>query len=163
MAIKDAKREQTKSQQDNFSPEMIELEEENRLLKETVTQLRNEIDRYRSPALLVAELAEVTERDGRRMAIIRVPNGNKFLVDVSNDAKNLKSGGSIIVEQKNLTVIDTIQEGTKYNIEQFVIIDKPSITWEQIGGLKEQINEIQEVVELPLKKPQAGILVRKTT
>jgi proteasome regulatory subunit len=130
------------------------LEEENRLLKETVGQLRSEIDRYRTPALLVAELAEITVRDGRRMAIIRVPNGNKFLVDVSNDAKNLKPGTSIIVEQKNLTVIDSIEDGNKYNVEQFVIIDKPNITWDQIGGLQEQIREIQEVVELPLKKPE---------
>jgi proteasome regulatory subunit len=152
MATKDAKRDEGKPKA--FSPEMTDLEEENRLLRETVAQLRNEIDRYRSPALLVAELAEVLERDGRRMAVIRVPNGNKFLVDVSNDAKLGIPGSSIIVEQKNLTVIDSIQEGTKYNVEQFVIIDKPTITWDQIGGLKEQINDIQEVVELPLKKPE---------
>ena len=151
MAIKDAKREATKT---GFAPELNDLEEENRLLRETVTQLRSEIDRYRSPALLVAELAETIQRDGRRMAIIRVPNGNKFLVDVSNDAKLGQSGSSIIVEQKNLTVIDSIQEGTKYNVEQFVIMDKPTITWDRIGGLKEQINEIVEVVELPLKKPE---------
>lgn len=149
MAVKDAKREEA-----TVSPAVEILEEENRLLKETVSQLRNEIDRYRTPALLVAELAELVKRDDREMAIIRVPNGNKFLVDVSNDATNLKSGASIIVEQKNLTVIDSIQEGTKYNVEQFVIIDKPSIAWEQIGGLKDQIREIQEVVELPLKKPE---------
>jgi proteasome regulatory subunit len=149
MAVKDAKREEVPS-----NPAIQALEEENRLLKETVGQLRSEIDRYRTPALLVAELAEITVRDGRRMAIIRVPNGNKFLVDVSNDAKNLKPGTSIIVEQKNLTVIDSIEEGNKYNVEQFVIIDKPNITWDQIGGLQEQIREIQEVVELPLKKPE---------
>jgi proteasome regulatory subunit len=149
MAVKDAKREET-----TINPAVEVLEEENRLLKETVSQLRNEIDRYRTPALLVAELAELVKRDDREMAIIRVPNGNKFLVDVSNDATNLKAGGSIIVEQKNLTVIDSINEGTKYNVEQFVIIDKPSISWEQIGGLKDQIREIQEVVELPLKKPE---------
>jgi proteasome regulatory subunit len=151
MAVKDAKR--TESRPD-FSSNFVELEEENRLLKETVTQLRNEIDRYRSPALLVAELAETVQKDNRKMAIIRVPNGNKFLVDVSNDAKGLSPGASIIVEQKNLTVIDSIKEGTKYNIEQFVIIDKPTISWEMIGGLHDQVRDIQEVVELPLKKPE---------
>jgi proteasome regulatory subunit len=150
MATKDAKRAKEYTETSDFA----DVEEENRLLKETVTQLRNEIDRFRAPALLVAELAEVIQRDGRKMAIIRVPNGNKFLVDVSNDAKDLRPGGSIVVEQKNLTVIDTIHEGAKYNVEQFVIIDKPNIAWEQIGGLKDQIRDIQEVVELPLKKPE---------
>jgi len=148
MAIKEAKREETQ----NAVTQM--LEEENRLLKETVAQLRNEIDRFRSPALLVAELAEIIDRDNKKMAIIRVPNGNKFLVEVSSDATKLKNGCSIIVEQKNLTVIDSIQEGTKYNVEQFVIIDKPNVSWEQIGGLSQQVRDIHEVVELPLKKPE---------
>jgi proteasome regulatory subunit len=116
--------------------------------------LRGELDRFRTPALLVAELSDLLERDGRKMAIIKVPNGNKFLVDVSAEAKKLSPGCSILVEQKNLTVIDYIQEGTKYNVEQFVIIDKPNIPWEMVGGLQEQIRDIQEVVELPLKRPE---------
>lgn len=130
------------------------LEEENNLLRQSIGQLRQELDRFRSPALLVAELLELITRDGHQLAIIRVPNGNKFLVDVSSDAKALKPGSSIIVEQKNLTVIDGIQEGTKHQVEQFVIIDKPDVTWEQVGGLARQVREIQEVVELPLKKPE---------
>jgi proteasome regulatory subunit len=152
MAIKEAKREETSTPQ--TSPLIMHLEEENRSLRELVGQLRAEVERYRSPALLVAELGELIERDGRQMAIIRVPNGNKFLVEVSNDAQNLRPGGSIVVEQKNLTVLDSIHEGTKYNVEQFVIIDKPNITWQSIGGLDSQVLEIQEVVELPLKHPE---------
>jgi len=149
----EVKGDKTKESMQPTSPAM-ELEEENRMLRETVTQLRTEVERFRAPALLVAELAEIVMRDNRRMAIIRVPNGNKFLVDVSQDARDLIAGSSIIVEQKNLTVIDTINEGNNYNAEQFVIIERPKIGWEQIGGLKEQIRDIQEVVELPLKKPE---------
>jgi proteasome regulatory subunit len=93
-------------------------------------------------------------RDGKQMAIIRVPNGNKFLVDVSIDAKRLAPSTSVIVEQKNLTIIDAITETARGAVDQFVIIDKPKVPWSHIGGLKEQINEIQEVVELPLKKPE---------
>lgn len=130
------------------------LEQENQLLRQTVSQLRDEVDRYRNPALLVADLIDLVQRDSRQMAVIRVPNGNKFLVDISKDAKNLKAGTSIIVEQKNLTIIDTINEGSNFSVEQFVIIDKPDIRWEDIGGLKQQIQEIQEVIELPLKKPE---------
>ena len=35
-----------------------------------------------------------------------------------------------------------------------MIIEKPSIRWEDIGGLKVQEKEIKEVIELPLKKPK---------
>ena len=42
----------------------------------------------------------------------------------------------------------------KFNIEKYVIVEKPTISWKEIGGLDKQINEIKEVVELPLKKPE---------
>ncbi len=42
----------------------------------------------------------------------------------------------------------------KFNVEKYVIIENPTVSWKDIGGLDKQINEIQEVVELPLKKPE---------
>jgi len=39
-------------------------------------------------------------------------------------------------------------------LRRFVIIEKPKTTWSEVGGLTAQIDEIKEVVELPLKKPE---------
>ncbi len=125
-------------------------EQENRILKETVFQLKMELDRFRAPALMLAEVVEVYENT----AIIRVPNGNKFLVNISSSVKNLKSGDTITVEQKNLTIIDKIEKERKIEVDQFVIIDKPKIQWTEIGGLEQQEQELREVIELPLKKPE---------
>jgi len=149
MGIQDAHRDDV----DDLS-QVSALEQENQLLRQTVSQLREEVDRFRNPALLVAEIVDLVVKEGKEMAIVRVPNGNKFLVDISTDAGELKPGMSVVVEQKNLTVIEPINEGSNYSVEQFVIIDKPTISWKDIGGLKNQINEIREVVELPLKKPE---------
>lgn len=131
-----------------------DLHEENRILKETIRQLRMELDRYRTPAFLIAEVSEVMIEDEQRQAIIKVPNGNRFLVDVSSDVDNLKSGDTVTVEQKNLTVLDKIKRTKNFDVEQFVIMEKPTIKWSDIGGLKHQIEEVKEVVELPLKKPE---------
>ncbi len=126
------------------------IEQENRILRETVFQLKMELDRFRTPALMLAEVSDVMEKT----AIIKLPNGNKFLVNVSNTLKDLKIGDIVTVEQKNLTVIDKIDKETKVEVEQFVIIEQPHVSWDQIGGLKEQENELKEVVELPLTKPE---------
>lgn len=129
-----------------------DIQEENRILKETIRQLRMELDRYRTPAFLIAEVSEVMNKD--QQAIIKVPNGNRFLVDVSSDVEKLRAGDTVTVEQKNLTVLDKINRTKAFDVEQFVIMEKPMINWSDIGGLKRQINEIKEVVELPLKKPE---------
>jgi len=39
-------------------------------------------------------------------------------------------------------------------VEKFVIIEKPKESWKDIGGLQNEIREVKEVIELPLKKPE---------
>jgi len=131
-------------------PYHVDLEEENRILREALNQLKGEVDKYRSPALLVSEVVDIIDEK----AIIRLPNGNSFLVDISKKIGKLVPGDSIVVEQKNLTVIDKIQSNKKFNVEKFVIIEKPTMSWNDVGGLEDQTREIKEVVELPLKKPE---------
>lgn len=133
-----------------YSTETDQLEEENRVLRETVNKLKYEIERFKNPPLMICEVCEIL---GDK-ALIRIPNGNQFLVNVAKDSGEIKAGDSVLVEQKNLTIIEKHNTIKKFDVEKFVIIDKPELSWEQIGGLKEQIQEIQEVVELPLKKPK---------
>jgi len=134
----------------SYDRTLEDVEQENLLLKETIFQLKMELDRFRAPALMLAETVEVI----KDRAIIKVPNGNKFLVNVSSTIKKLKSGETVTVEQKNLTVVDKISRERKVEVEQFVIMDKPEIKWSDIGGLDQQEMEIKEVIELPLKKPE---------
>jgi len=127
-----------------------ELEDENKLLKETVGQLRNELDRFKTPPLMLCEVREVIEKN----AIIKVPNGNQFFVCISESCLDIVSGDSVLVDQKNLNIIKKYYKNKSFNVEQFVIVEKPDTSFNDIGGLKKQINEIKEVVELPLKKPE---------
>ncbi|MGM5481641.1 MAG: AAA family ATPase [Nanobdellota archaeon] len=134
-----------------FDTASRDVEQENRLLRETISQLKHELDRYRSPALLVAELVELVDE---HHAMIVMPNGNKFFVDMAQSFDNLRPGDSVLVEQKNLTIVDKVATNRKFNVEQFVIVEKPDTKWKDVGGLDKQAREVQEVVELPLKKPE---------
>lgn len=126
------------------------LEQENRLLRETIFQLKTELDKFRSPALMLAELVE----HKGDTALIRVPNGNRFQVKVSNDVQDLRPGDVVTVEQKNLTVVEKLDRDNNVEVDKFVIIDKPTLSWDQIGGLKDEERDLREVIELPLKKPE---------
>jgi proteasome regulatory subunit len=131
------------------------LEEENRILRETVENLKEELSRFKRNPLMVCEVSEIVE-DG---AIIRIPNGNSFLVSVSSDCKDLRAGDWVVAEQKNLTVIRKINDNRKFDVEKFVIIKKPDMSWADIGGLEEQIEEIKEVIEAPLLRPDLFLKV----
>lgn len=133
----------------SYSSNINELEEENRILKETINHLKNEMDRFRTPPLMLCEIREVLGSN----AIIKVPNGNQFFVCVSESCKNIKAGDSVLVDQKNLNVIKKFAKNKSFNVEKFVILEKPQTKFKDIGGLDKQVLEIKEVVELPLLKP----------
>ncbi len=133
-----------------YSVETSQLEEENKILKQTLEHMKGEIKKFQTPPLMVAE---IKEKAGENY-LIKLNNGNEFYVTASTNVGLLKPGDSVLVEQKNLTIIRKINTSTAFNVEKFVIIEKPTITWKEIGGLEKQTNEIQEVIELPLKKPE---------
>ena len=126
------------------------LEEQNTVLKENVGKLRNELERYKKSPLMICEVREIYGNQ----AIIKIPNGNQFFVEVSSDCEKLKAGDSVLVEQKNLVVIGKIAAHNNFDVEKFVIVENPNVSWKEIGGLQKQIDELREVVELPLRKPE---------
>jgi proteasome regulatory subunit len=125
------------------------LEEENKVLKETVNKLKEEVDRLKQPPLMVCEVLDII---GDK-AVIRIPNGNQFYVTFNPELK-IVAGDSVLCDQKNLNIVKKIDTSKKFNVEKFVIIEKPDTKWDMIGGLALQETEIKEVIELPLKKPE---------
>ncbi|MBI4739315.1 AAA family ATPase [Candidatus Woesearchaeota archaeon] len=126
------------------------LEDENRILKETVGHLKKELARFQQVPLLVAEIKDVIDEN----VLLKLNNGNEFYVGLSPNVADLKAGDSVLVEQKNLTVVRKIPLSKTFNVERFVIVEKPNLSWEEVGGLAEQAEEIKEVIELPLQKPE---------
>lgn len=134
----------------SYSTNSNPYEEENRLLKETVGRLKDELEKFKQPPLMVCEVRDVLEDK----VIIKIPNGNLFCVTVSDECPPLKAGELVLSDQKNLTVLNKVPITKHYNIEKFVIVEKPKIEWKDVGGLDGQASEVKEVVELPLKKPK---------
>jgi proteasome regulatory subunit len=133
-----------------YATEISQLEEENRILKETLETMKAELNRFKRPPLMVCEVREVFDNQ----AIVRIPNGNSFLVEVSQGVDKIMVGDTVLSEQKNLTVIRKINDSKNFDVDKFVIIDKPNVKWSVVGGLDKQIKEVKEVIELPLKKPE---------
>ena len=133
-----------------YSTDANQYEEENKILKETVTQLKTELDKFRQVPFMVCEFVDYVEEN----AIIRAPNSNQFVVAISKDCDKLLAGDSVLCEQKNLTILKKINRTKNFNVEKFVIIEKPTIDWNDIGGLENQEREIKEVIEMPLTKPE---------
>ncbi len=126
------------------------LEEENRFLRESVENLERELEKFKRTPLISCEVRDIVDDK----VLIRLPNGNEFLVDIMEGCSKLAVGDIILAEQKNLTVVRKMPQIRRFDADKFVIIEKPTISWEQVGGLKDQERELKEVIELPLLKPE---------
>jgi len=133
----------------NYTPNEIVVEE-NRFLRETIETLQKELQKYKTTPLIACEIREIHGPH----ALVKLPNGNEFLVERSTELNDIKPGDYVLAEQKNLTLIRKLQSNKKFDVEKFVIIEKPNTSWDRIGGLQKQEQEIKEIIELPLKNPK---------
>jgi proteasome regulatory subunit len=127
------------------------IEEEAVMLRELFNSTTNELNNLRKPSLLVADLVNLLPEN---KAIIKLPNGNKFYSYVSQDVEKLRAGDAVLVDQKSLNIVHRVELGDSLEVEKFVIVEKPQESWKEVGGLRNVIQEVKEVIELPLKKPQ---------
>lgn len=134
----------------SYATNVDSLEEENRFLRENVEHLEKEVEKFRRTPLISCEVRDVV---GDRV-LVRLPNGNEFMVEIAEKCEKLIPGDSVLAEQKNLTVVQKISASKKFDVEKFVILEKPTTLWDDVGGLDEQEQEIQEIIELPLKNPK---------
>lgn len=137
----------------SISFENARLEEENKNLKRTVIFYQTELEKFKTPPFIVSEVISITDDN---KAIVRLPNQSNFLVDISSNCpKDLKSGDMVLNEQKSLIIINKIDMTKNFPVENYLIVNnKPEISWEDIGGLEEEVEKVKEVLELPLLKPE---------
>ncbi|MCA9459835.1 MAG: AAA family ATPase, partial [Nanoarchaeota archaeon] len=137
----------------SISFENARLEEENKNLKRTVEFYRVELDKFRTPPFVVSEIISMTDEN---RAIIKLPNQSNFLVEVSqNLTKPLMAGDMVLNEQKSLVIVDKIDLSKNFPVENYLIVNnKINVSWKDIGGLKEEVEKVKEVLELPLMKPK---------
>ena len=125
-------------------------DEENEILKNTIDGLKTELDKYKKAPYVVATITDIL-KSGE--AVIRLNTGD-FCVNIADDIKHIiKLDDRVLVEQKSLTVVRKIGISKHFDVSNYIICEKPHIDWKNIGGLDEQINEIKEVIELPLMNP----------
>src|SRR3989338_8461220 len=140
-----------KTEEDNLflRNSLNKAEEESALLRELFNNASNELNSLKKPALLVADVVSVL----KDKSVIKLPNGNKFYCYVAKEVQNIRSGDSVLVDQKTLNIVGKVDQSSNFEVEKFVIIEKPKESWKDIGGLQNEIREVKEVIELPLKKP----------
>lgn len=136
------------------------LEEKIKTLQLEIENLRKELNYYKaelekllSPPLIEAVVIDILP-DGR--VIVKSSSGPNLIVNVANNVNinDIKIGKLVALNQRGSTIVEVLPNREDPLVKSMEVIEKPSVTYSDIGGLEAQIRELREVIELPLKNPQ---------
>lgn len=128
------------------------LEADKERLERELSRLRMEMSRMRQPPNFAGTLLEVLDED---RAIVQNYNGPRFVVRIAPwiERERLKPGSRVALDQRTMAVIELLPSQKDPSVLGFEVIERPAVTYDDIGGLKEQLRELREAIELPLKHP----------
>jgi 26S proteasome regulatory subunit T1 len=88
--------------------------------------------------------------------IINVKQIAKFVVGLGERVAptDIEEGMRVGVERNKYTIQIPLPPKIDPNVTMMTVEEKPDVTYEHIGGLKEQLERLKEVVELPLLHPE---------
>jgi len=126
--------------------ELIRLQKEARILK-------TELERLKQPPMIIGTVRDLLH-NGK--VIVRSTTGPDFIVDVSKDVDNssLKVGGRVSLNKQSLAIMEVLPPSIDPIVSGAEVIEKPSVSYVDIGGLKDELRELREAVEDPLLRPE---------
>ena len=154
-SLKDIKKEfvllSEKAQQ--LLTDKIFLENECSRLKKRANRLEEELSNLHAPPFVVGHLQDRINDN----AIVRSSNGTVFFVSINThvDYNKLIPGARVALNQDNLSIIDVLNDAWDPLVSSAEIIESPDVSFEDVGGLSEQIKQIRQAIELPIENPAA--------
>ncbi len=150
----EARNSQLRDQKREIEAEYRESVNDKKRLEREVKHLRSELEKLKAPPLVVGFVKDVLD-DGR--IVLKSSAGPHFVSRVADfvEAKDLEPGDRVGLNQQTLRVVSELPQSLDPNIYGAEVVEAPSTTYEDIGGLHDQLRELREAVELPLAKPEA--------
>lgn len=165
--------------QESFAKRITALESENKSLSEELETTKVEREEVRAKLFesLIANkkyLRELERLKKENLLLKRMPLFLATVVEMGNDYVLLRQHGnnqefittapaelmeklevnSRVAINNSLTIVRVLDHSLDARAKVMELVEAPDVSYEQVGGLESQIQEIRETVELPLTNPK---------
>jgi 26S proteasome regulatory subunit T3 len=95
--------------------------------------------------------------------VVSASSGQTYYVRVLStlDREKLKPNSSVALHRHSHAVVDILPPEADSTIQAMQMTEKPDVSYDDIGGLDMQKQEVREAVELPLSHPELYTQVRR--
>lgn len=129
------------------------LEAQRNELNAKVRMLREELQLLQEPGSYVGEVVKLM---GKTRVLCKVNPEGKYVVDIDPeiDIAKLTPTTRVALRNDSYTLHKLLPNKVDPMVALMMVEKVPDSTYEMVGGLAKQIQEIKEVIELPIKHPE---------
>ncbi|WP_435335500.1 proteasome-activating nucleotidase Pan1 [Haloarchaeobius sp. TZWWS8] len=140
------------SQNDEMRDKLLDANAENNKYQQKLERLTHENKKLKQSPLFVATVQEITDEG---VIIKQHGNNQEALTEVTTEMREELEPDMRVAVNNSLSIVKTLSNETDVRARVMEVTQSPNVTYEDIGGLEEQMNEVRETVEMPLEKPEA--------
>ncbi|KAI7882525.1 26S protease regulatory subunit 6B [Lichtheimia hyalospora FSU 10163] len=125
------------------------IKDELKNLKRELLRAQEEVKRIKSVPLVIGQFLEPLDQ---HTGIVGSTTGNNFVVRILStiDRELLKPSSSVALHRHSNALVDVLPPEADSSIAMLGADERPDVTYQDVGGLDIQKQEIREAVELPL-------------
>jgi proteasome regulatory subunit len=142
--------ERMRSVNEELDERLEEAQGETSSLKEQVDQLKRRNETLKSSSLYVATVEEQTD-DG--VIIKQHGNNQEVLTEVSPRLEDEVEAGDRVAINDSFAIQTRLDDETDARAQAMEVDASPDVTYDDIGGIDDQVREVREAVEDPLENP----------
>ncbi len=140
------------SQNEEMRDKLLDANAENNKYQQKLERLTHENKKLKQSPLFVATVQEVTDEG---VIIKQHGNNQEALTEVTDEMREDIEPDSRVAVNNSLSIVKALDNETDVRARVMEVSESPDVTYSDIGGLEEQMQEVRETVEMPLNKPGA--------
>ncbi|PSP52933.1 peptidase [Halobacteriales archaeon QH_7_68_42] len=138
------------SQNEEMRDKLLDANAENNKYQQKLERLTHENKKLKQSPLFVATVQEITD-DG--IIIKQHGNNQEAITEVTDEMRDDLEPDSRVAVNNSLSIVKSLDDETDVRARVMEVEESPDVTYQDIGGIEEQLDEVRETVEMPLQNP----------
>ena len=139
------------AQNEEMRDKLLDANAENNKYQQKLERLTHENKKLKQSPLFVATVQELADEG---VIIKQHGNNQEALTEVTEEMREQLEPDDRVAVNNSLSIVKSLSNETDVRARVMEVTKSPEVSYEDIGGLKEQMQEVRETVEMPLEKPE---------
>jgi proteasome regulatory subunit len=138
-------------QNDEMRDKLLDANAENNKYQQKLERLTHENKKLKQSPLFVATVQELTDEG---VIIKQHGNNQEALTEVTDEMREDLEPDARVAVNNSLSIVKQLDSETDVRARVMQVDQSPDVSYEDIGGIDEQMEEVRETVEMPIESPE---------